>query len=341
MKTSKSNKLSFSGLWLVGLVFFFTNSFFLAVFYLTLPPARTGYVRLEIPVGSSLRQISTSLVESRVIKDRYSFELLCNLRGLDKDLRAGTYSIPPGSTTWEVISLLLTGRGRQIKVTIPEGLTGAQAAGRLAAAVPALDSLRLSSLQEDKKLQRRLGVESPGMMGYLFPDTYFITDAMDETGVISLMVQRFQEVYSELTRDRPPATGLSRHESVILASIIEKEAVAARERPIIASVFLNRLRLKRPLESCATVLFVLGKHKSKLLYRDLEVESPYNTYLHRGLPPGPICNPGRASLEAALFPADTDYLYFVARGDGTHVFSLTLTEHNRAKRRIENGINDG
>jgi peptidoglycan lytic transglycosylase G len=341
MKPSESNKISASILWLVGGSFLLTNCIILAVFYLTLPPSRTEYVQLEIPGGSNLRQISSTLAEKKVVNDRYSFELLCKLRGLDKDLRAGTYSIPPGATSWEVISLLMTGRGKQFRVTIPEGLTSRQVVGRLVAAMPALDSLKLTKLLKDKNFHRKLGVNSPELMGYLFPDTYFITAAMDEKSIIRMMVERFHNVFAGLTEGRSFGTGLSPSESLILASIIEKEAVSAKERPVIASVFLNRLRLKRPLESCATVLFVLGKHKSRLLYRDLKVKSPYNTYLNRGLPPGPICNPGRASLAAALFPAETKYLYFVAKGDGTHVFSLTLAEHNRAKNRVGNYLNNG
>jgi UPF0755 protein len=276
-----------------------------------------------------------------VINDPYSFELLCKLRGLDKELRAGTYNIPPAATCWEVISLLTTGQGKQIRVMIPEGLTNKQVIRRLVAALPTLDSLKLKHLLHNNEFHRKLGVRSPDLMGYLFPDTYFLTDRMDEKSVLALMVGRFQEVFSRLTKGKSIETGLSEHQSLILASIIEKEAISAVERPIIASVFLNRLRLKRPLESCATVLFVLGKHKSRLLYRDLQVKSPYNTYLHRGLTPGPICNPGRASLKSALFPAKTDFLYFVARGDGTHIFSHSLTEHNRAKRRVERAQRGG
>ncbi|HLA41159.1 MAG TPA: endolytic transglycosylase MltG, partial [Candidatus Glassbacteria bacterium] len=164
----------------------------------------------------------------------------------------------------------------------------------------------------------------------------FVPPTISEESVLRLMVDRFSQVYEDLARRREPASELDRRQSVILASIIEKEAQLDRERPIISSVFLNRIAGNRPLESCATVLFVLGKHKSRLLYRDLEIESTYNTYLHRGLPPGPICSPGRASLEAALFPAQTGYLYFVARGDGSHVFSRSLDEHVQAKRRYQN-----
>ncbi|MEA2063717.1 MAG: endolytic transglycosylase MltG [Gemmatimonadota bacterium] len=320
---------------LLGLSFLIANCMLLVFFYLTLPPVRPGPATLEVAAGSSLRRISTTLAGQGVIRDRYSFELLCKLRNLDKTLHAGTYHIPAGLNTWEVISLLTTGRGKQIKITIPEGLTNRQILRRLVDAIPSLDSLRLKKLMHDTDLLRELDLDSSiGLEGYLFPDTYFLPATVDEKSLIRLMAGRFGKVFARLTSERTSTTGLSPHKSVILASIIEKEAASARERPIISSVFHNRLRLKRPLESCATVLFVLGKHKSRLLYRDLEVKSPYNTYLHRGLPPGPICNPGRASLEAALFPDQTDYLYFVAKGDGTHFFSKSLRQHNNARNRV-------
>ncbi|HUU29940.1 MAG TPA: endolytic transglycosylase MltG [archaeon] len=335
MEKSPRNESSWLSLWPVFLLFFLTNTFFLAFFYVTLAPGRQDTAELNIPAGATLHEIAGLLVEQRVVKSRQSFELLCKLLGLDKSLRAGHYVIPPGTTPWKAISLLTTGQGELVRVTIPEGLTSKQIIQRISSALGGLDPERLSRLAGSDSLVRSLSINSPSMMGYLFPDTYFLPNTMDEIGILTLMAERFNQVYEELVRNDPPENNLSRHETVILASIIEKEAVADRERPLISSVFLNRLALDRPLESCATVLFVLDKHKSRLLYRDLEIDSPYNTYLHRGLPPGPICNPGRASLYAALYPADTNYLYFVARGDGTHVFSRSLDDHNKAKRRFQ------
>ncbi|MEA1997485.1 MAG: endolytic transglycosylase MltG [Gemmatimonadota bacterium] len=335
MNNKQKKETSWLVLLTVFLLFFITNTAFLAFFFITLTPARQDAVELYIPPGVSLHRISDMLVERGVIMNRRSFELICKLRGLDKGLRAGDYTIPPGLNPYQVISVLTTGRGEMVRVTVPEGLTDKQVLDRLAAAVENLDLETLAYLAQGDSLPGALGLETRRLTGYLFPETYFVPPTMDEAGMLSLMVKRFNRVWSELTRGEPPLTGLGRHETVILASIIEKEAVAADERPIISSVFLNRLELDRPLESCATVLFVLGKHKSRLLYRDLEVDSPYNTYLHRGLPPGPISNPGRASLEAALYPSDTRYLYFVSRGDGTHIFSRSLRDHNRARRLVK------
>lgn len=322
-------------LWPFFLLFFLTNIFFLFFFYFTLSPRRNDAVRLHIPTGSSLQKISDQLVEKEVIKSGFGFQLMTNLRGLGKGLRAGDYVIPPGTSPWKVISLLTTGQGELVRFTVPEGLTDRQVVERVSSALKLLNSEKLLRLARSDSLAAVLGLETPGLMGYMFPDTYFVPPTIDEVGILQLMVERFLQVRGELARDKEAQNGISRHETVILASIIEKEAILDNERPLISSVFLNRLALGRPLESCATVLFVLGKHKSRLLYRDLEVNSPYNTYLHRGLPPGPICNPGKSSLAAALYSSDTNYLYFVARGDGSHEFSRSLKDHIRAKNRYQ------
>jgi len=334
---SKSKKKENIGqrLWPLFLLFFLTNTFFLLFFYFTLSPGRSEAVRLHVPTGSSLQEISDLLVEQGAIKSGFGFQLMTKLRGLGKGLRAGDYVIPPRTNPWKVISVLTTGQGEMARFTVPEGLTDRQLIERVTSVLEHLNSEKLLRLARSDTLSAELGLGSPSLMGYIFPDTYFVPSTIDEAGVLRLMAERFLQVYGELIRDTALQNGFNRHETVILASIIEKEAVLDSERPLISSVFLNRLELGRPLESCATVLFVLGKHKSRLLYRDLGVNSPYNTYLHRGLPPGPICNPGRASLAAALYPSDTKYLYFVARGDGSHEFNRSHTEHERAKRRYQ------
>ncbi len=333
---NKSPKKSSTALplWGVFLLFFFTNSILLGVFYLTLAPGRSEDARVHVPSGASLSSIAQILEDNHVIRSPLAFKLITKVRGLENSLRAGDYVIPPGGRLWETVSLMTTGRGDMLRFTIPEGLTAKQVVERVSVALEGIDKERLLALVTGDSLARELGLDVPRLIGYLFPETYFVPPGIGEEQLVRLMVGNFLKVYGELEAQGPPPDGMDRHQSVILASIVEKEAVLNRERPIISSVFLNRLERKRPLESCATVLFVLGKHKSRLLYRDLEVKSPYNTYLHRGLPPGPICNPGRASLKAALQPAETNYLYFVARGDGSHSFNRSLVEHNRAKNRF-------
>ena len=335
MSESKQKEKIGQRLWPLFLLFFLTNTFFLLFFYFTLSPGRSEAVRLHVPTGSSLQKISDLLVEKGALKSGFGFQLMTKLRGLGKGLRAGDYVIPPGTSPWKVISVLTTGQGEMARFTVPEGLTDRQLIERVTSVLEHLNSEKLLRLARSDTLSAEFGLGSPSLMGYMFPDTYFVPSTINEAGVLRLMAKRFLQVYGELIQDTALQNGFNRHETVILASIIEKEAVLDSERPLISSVFLNRLELGRPLESCATVLFVLGKHKSRLLYRDLGVNSPYNTYLHRGLPPGPICNPGRASLAAALYPSDTNYLYFVARGDGSHLFSRSLNEHVRAKRRFQ------
>jgi len=320
--------------WPLFAAFLAVDSILLLAFYLTLAPSRDKAVRVNVPSGAGVRQIGRILQEQRVINDRFSFSLLVRLRGMGSSLRSGDYEIPPGVKPWGVIDILAAGRGELVRITLPEGLTDEQVFGRLAAELKSLDSLELRKLARDPEFAAELGLETDALIGYLFPDTYFVPPSISAREMLGLMAERFQEVWGQASGGQTPSNGLSARECVILASIVENEAVRDSERPVIASVFLNRLKLGRPLESCATVLYVLGKHKSRLLYSDLSVESPYNTYLHGGLPPGPICNPGRKSLEAVLNPSRTDYLYFVARGDGSHVFSRSLDDHNNAKHRI-------
>ncbi len=327
-------KSYWASLWPFFAAFLAVDAVLLLAFYLTFAPSRSQAVRVHVPSGAGVRQIASILKQERVINDGLSFGLLVRLRGRGGSLRAGDYDIPPGVNPWGVIDILASGQGELTRITLPEGLTDVQMFARLADSIPGLDSLELRRLARDPSFARELGLDSDALIGYLFPDTYLVPPSISAREMLSLMVGRFQQVWTKVCGSSVPANGLSARENVILASIVENEAVRDSERPVIASVFLNRLRIGRPLESCATVLYVLGKHKSHLLYTDLSVESPYNTYLHGGLPPGPICNPGRKSLEAVLNPSRTDYLYFVARGDGSHVFSRSLEEHVNAKNRI-------
>ena len=189
----------------------------------------------------------------------------------------------------------------------------------------------------DPELIHSLGLEVQSLEGYLFPDTYFLTRSMSNQAVVRLLVSRLQETLTTEFRDRASAIGMSIHEVLTLASVIEKETGLSDERTLISGVFHNRLRRKIPLQSDPTVIYALEMFDGNLRKRDLTVDSPYNTYRVRGLPPGPIANPGAASIRAALFPATTSFLYFVSRNDGSHKFSSTLTEHNSAVRKYQHG----
>lgn len=289
--------------------------------------------RVEIKSGMTARQIGHVLEETGLIRSAAFFELSARYRDLAHQLEAGTYELRSDQSTNEILETLLEAPLQLQRVTVPEGLTRPQIAAVLARA-DVSDSARFVALTEDGELIARLGLSEPHLEGYLFPETYFIEEGATEEEIIESMVGEFFEVFADSLYDRLDSLEFSLHEAVTLASIVEREAVVQKERPIIASIFHRRLKLRRRLESCATVEFALGVHKKRLTNADLRVKSPYNTYRHAGLPPGPIGSPGRASILAALYPIETEYLYFVARGDGTHSFSRTNRDHEIAKREI-------
>jgi UPF0755 protein len=239
---------------------------------------------------------------------------------------------------WELLRELRSGGLNSAYVTIPEGYTIAQIA-RLLSQTLGLDRESFLRLSHSPDLCRLVGVPRSSLEGYLFPDTYSFYFGEEPREVIRTMVDRFRDVFADSLGARAKALGFSVDQIVILASIIEREAKLDRERSLVSAVFHNRLRLGRALESCATVQYLLPEPKERLSLDDLQRDSPYNTYEHTGLPPGPICSPGRKSILAALYPASVDHLYFVARGDGGHIFSRTAVDHARAKSRIQAGSN--
>ena len=310
--------------------------FLLSLFFFLNQP--TGYSRTqEIVVrrGMTAGEIGRLLARTGLIRSRTFFALTAEVLGLDRQLEAGRYHLNGSASTLSILRSLRSGQAITRDVTVPEGLIRKEIAGIFRRSL-GLDSLKFLGLTEDAPLVERLGIDAPDMEGYLFPETYNFDVETEERRVIERMVGEFKRVFSNVLKERAAELGLSLHEAVTLASIIEGEAKVKEERPIISAVFHNRLRLGWRLEADPTVLYALDyPNKKKLRYRDLRIPSPYNTYLHRGLPPGPICNPGKASIMAALYPAEVDYRYFVARGDGTHIFTRTNREHTNAKRQIK------
>ncbi|MDI6893450.1 MAG: endolytic transglycosylase MltG [Bacillota bacterium] len=298
-------------------------------------PASRADVRVVIPPGSPVESIGQILYRAGLIRHPLAFRALVEWMGVPTRLHAGEYDFTPAMGLREIIRRLVRGEVATYPFTIPEGFTVEQIADLLA---------RQGLADREKFLDaaRRLELAphsppEPGRVrypleGYLFPDTYRVPRGTAESELISLMVQRFREIWDRELADKARAQGLSVHEVVTLASIVEKETGVPEERPLVAGVFWNRLRRGMLLQADPTVLYAL-RRTGGLLRRDLQVDSPYNTYVHPGLPPGPIANPGKAALQAVLEPAATDYLYFVARGDGTHQFSRTLREHLEAVRR--------
>lgn len=288
---------------------------------------------LTVPAGASLSQVARRLKQAGLVRSELAFIWLARSQGRAGSLKAGYYELSPHLSPQAILNHLAAGEVACRKVTFPEGLTLRQMAERVEAAGLGR-AARYRALAEKQAARFGLSFIPAGqsLEGYLFPDTYQLPLGSREEELIERQIRQFRKVFDELARQYP--TDLSAHEVVTLASLIEREAKQEGERRLIAGVLTNRLKKGLALECDATVQYARGEHKARLLYRDLDIASPYNTYRHKGLPPGPIANPGRASLEAALSPASTEALYYVARPDGTHVFSRTYAEHQRAIREI-------
>ena len=292
-------------------------------------------VSVLIPAGGGLSDIQDILMEHGIVPRDYRFAATAWLSGSSRKLRAGEYLVEPGMTPLDLLDNMVAGRVIRHHLTIPEGLTMKQIADRFAEA-GWIDRQRFLALASDAGFIRRLGLQVDRLEGYLFPDTYtLVRGETSESMIISMMVRRFLQVWQEISRQEHPPEGLNRHELVTLASLVEKETGQADERPRVARVFLNRIKRGMRLQSDPTVVYDLPDFDGTIRRQDLRRHSPYNTYRIIGLPPGPICSPGRAALEAVLHPARSDALYFVARRDGTHQFSTTLKEHNRAVQRYQ------
>jgi UPF0755 protein len=304
--------------------------------YAVLPgPGRddTG-VAVIIPRHTGVAGIEEILVTNDVIRADIRFRLLARLTGKAQVLKAGEYLFAPGLTPYQVLCLLAEGKVVQRPVTIPEGVDMKRIADILATD-GWVDRDRFLALCRQRTLITDLGLHVDNLEGYLFPDTYYLSrENQDENGIIRMMVARFKKVYQEISAKVPGRQTLSQHEVVTLASIVEKETGLDQERPLVAQVYLNRLAKGMRLQADPTVLYGRAQSATGDLSRqDLATPTPYNTYVIQGLPPSPICSPGRAALMAVLQPAAGDLLYFVARHDGSHYFSKTLAEHNRAVAR--------
>jgi UPF0755 protein len=300
-------------------------------------PAGAEPVRLDIPAGASLAEIAARLQAAGVVRQPFVFKRYATLAHFDRQVRAGEYEFVAGEPYRRILERLRQGDIIQIKVTIPEGLTRREIATVLERrlGIPSAEFLRVT---EDRDLLHRHGIESPTFEGYLFPDTYFFPSRTSAQDALEAMLQRFFTAWTPKHEERARSIGMTRGQVLTLASIIEGEALLDSERPRISAVYHNRLRRDMLLQADPTVLYALGGIRRRVLYRDLETVSPYNTYLNRGLPPGPICNAGLLSIEAALTPqGGPGELFFVAANDGTgrHVFSRTLDEHETAKRQAE------
>jgi UPF0755 protein len=284
---------------------------------------------VEIPPGSTAGERGDLLETERIIANRWAFVAYVRLNKLEGDLKAGRYELSSEMTVPEVAGRIATGEVALAKFTVPEGyrLTEIADAAEAAGLCSAEDFLAACDAVDPKGRVP----DGASLEGYLFPDTYLFDSGATAEEVVAVMLDRFFEVITDEDIGRIEAGGRTLHDVVILASLVEREALADDERPLVAAVFANRLEKGMTLGSCATVIYALGYVPERITIQDLKIDSPYNTYVNPGLPPGPICSPGEASLRAAIEPADVDYLYFVSNGDGTHTFTTTYAEHERLR----------
>ncbi len=293
------------------------------------PSAHPSSTIVVIPPGAPFQQVATLLGREGLIKSRIAFILLGKVHDAERKIHPGEYELSPAMLPIDILGLLVGGRVVLHPVTIPEGYTMLQIADVLAQK-QITDRAEFLKLVKDPGFIRTLGISAGTLEGYLFPDTYRFPRPSQAKDVVRAMVDQLGHVFNEAWRARAKDLDLTQHEVLTLASVIEKETGAGDERPQISSVFHNRLKRKIPLQSDPTVIYGLTTFDGNLHKADLSHPSPYNTYRWTGLPPGPIASPGAQSIRAALYPVPSAYLYFVSKNDGTHQFSATLVEHNKA-----------
>jgi UPF0755 protein len=326
MNTSKVRAILIA----LGISFLFLAGFFLWFgMYFIQPADRAGAKQIIIiEEGTSVRDIAGLLEDKGIIKHRVCFLVWSRLKGYSHKIKAGEYSLSSAMPPARIFNIVTRGLIVLHPVTFPEGYSAEQIAATLAQRIK-MNKTAFLSLMHDPAVLKKYNIPGSSLEGYLYPDTYQFGRKQSPQTVIDTMVGRFNEVISPL-KQRIARSGMSLNKIVVLASIVEKETGSSKERPLIANVFLNRMRKGMRLESDPTVIYGIRNFNGNLTRDDLKRYSPYNTYVIGGLPPGPISNPGLDSIKAVLYPADTDYLYFVSKNDGTHYFSRSLEEHNRA-----------
>lgn len=327
-----SKKVYLPLLALLILIVFIAAGFYVLSNYIYEKPIVKKDITLEVKKGEGLKAIALSLKQKGVIENEHIFIAYVMYEGLQDDLKAGEYLFENGSTMSDVAEKLASGDVVLYRVTIPEGLTVIEI-GELLEDKNVIKKDEFLDLVNTEELRiELLGKDSAGFEGYLFPDTYSYNKGVTAKELIVMMVSRFGKVFGGLEPMRLNSS-LTDHEIITLASIIEKETGAPNERDLVSAVFHNRLRIGMKLDSDPTVIYGMGEqYDGRLTRRDLKKHTDYNTYMIKGLPPGPIANPGRDSIVAALNPAEVDYFYFVSKGDGSgeHNFSTNYRQHQRA-----------
>ena len=331
MKVERSTKLIIYNLIFSGLILI--TALLLTIYYWPQNNMDKN-VKVVINQGESLDIISKNLLNKGVITNEMMFKLLTKIKGLDISIPIGTFNLKNVTVNKDIIDHLVFGVPDRRRITFLEGWNSKQIAKHLSNEM-GLDYNNIIKTINDKSFIKSLGIQSENLEGYLYPDTYFFYDGVDEVSIIKRLVKEFQVFWNDSNISMANSMNFSQHEILTLASIIEGEAIYDSERPIISAVYHNRLKRDMKLQADPTIQYIIEGGPRRLLNKDLRIKSPYNTYLYKGLPPGPINSPGFMSLHAALYPEENEYLYFVAKGDGYHTFSKNEKEHERAKRAFQ------
>lgn len=294
-------------------------------------------VLFRVMPGMSAAAIAEQLKKDQLIDNVAAFRTEAKVSGLEKSLQAGTYRLTRGMSVRQIIDVFAKGKVEQIALTVPEGYTVVQIA-ELVEQLQLGKKARFLELAQQYAPYDYMLTDNPAITykaeGFLFPSTYFVSEDMREEQIMAMMAKEFDKRLTPDKRQQLADRGLTVRQWVAMASLVEKEAQVEQDRPLIAGVFYNRLREEMPLQSCATIQYILGYPKAELTVADTQLPSPYNTYLHAGLPPGPIANAGAAAFAAALSPAQTEYKFFVVQPNGAHRFSRTYDEHLAAIQQV-------
>jgi UPF0755 protein len=311
-----------AGAGFLSYAFFWPNTF----------PDRSDRV-VYVSRGATFHAIMDSLERESIIRSRFLFHVTARVYGGTERLQAGKYVFRAGMSNADVFLSMREGRNNElITVTIPEGLR-ARGQARIFARALGIDSVRYISIVNDPSVVRKWDLEGPNLEGYLLPDTYRLMWGQEETEIVQKQVEEFKRFFADSLRNRAREFGWTVREAVTFASIVEGEAVLDEERPVIAGVYHNRLRIGMKLEADPTLQYIFENGPRRVLYADLRIPNPYNTYLYPGLPPGPVNNPGKASMLATLYPQQHGYLFFVANTHGGHWFARTYAEHAQNVRK--------
>ncbi len=291
-------------------------------------------IDVTIQPGTNLREISELLYKNKIISNKKMFQLAVQILGKETKIPIGTFRLVKTQSNYQIIDQLVYGAPEVIKIRILEGWSIEKIAEYLSS-IMGFEKDDIMALAEDQNFLNSNGIEANSLEGYLYPDTYFFFKGETQKSVLNHLVLQYKSFWKKSFKMRAIELGMSEHEILTLASIIEGEAIFDIERPKISAVYHNRLNIGMKLQADPTIQYIIDDGPRRLLNRDLRIQSPYNTYLNKGLPPGPINSPGRKSILAALYPEENDFFYFVAKGDGYHSFSTNEIDHNKAKKRLK------